>query len=264
VSVGAGSFAGHGERGLGLRTAEQEAHTLHAASTQRSYLCGPDWVSQIHDHLKNLMGSMLSKKLFFAVSLLVLTANLNAEAGQVIIRPAETQELLVNPGMGITTFQRYNGDALNPSFKWSEEGPTTIAVPPAAKPEFPETSIAYCRWYWSVLEPQHGQYRWHILDLALDQARLHQQTLAIRIMPYDSEHPLPEWYRQSAAKRANKPSDADGEVWQPDFGDSLYLKYWGELVAAAGARYDGHTCLDSVDVSLVGGLLGRGMEPLYA
>jgi hypothetical protein len=44
-----------------------------------------------------------------------------------------------------------------------------------------------------------------------------------------------QWYRQSGAKRAKKPSDADGEVWQPDFGDPPYLKYWGELVAARQA-----------------------------
>ena len=57
-------------------------------------------------------------------------------------------------------------------------------------------------------------------------------------MPYDDSHPLPEWYRQSGARRANKPADKDGEVWQPDFADPLYMRYWGGLVTAAGARYD--------------------------
>jgi hypothetical protein len=39
--------------------------------------------------------------------------------------------------------------------------------------------------------------RWEILDTALEQARLHGQTLAIRLMPYDQQHPVPEWYRNS-------------------------------------------------------------------
>jgi Domain of unknown function (DUF4832) len=52
----------------------------------------------------------------------------------------------------------------------------------------------------------------------------------------------------------------DGIVWQPDFGDPFYLKYWGELVAAAGVRYDGHPYLDSVDVSSVG-YWGEGWSP---
>jgi hypothetical protein len=183
-----------------------------------------------------------------------------AQSELVVVRPVETRELLVNPGMGITTFQRYNGDALNPPLKWSEEGPTTIIAAPTTRPDFPEASIAYCRWYWSALEPQPSQYQWDIVDLALDQARSHGQSLAIRMMPYDSEHPLPEWYRLSGAKRANKASDEDGKVWQPDFGDPLYLKYWGELVAAAGARYDGHPDLDSVDISSIG-YWGEGWSP---
>jgi hypothetical protein len=76
--------------------------------------------------------------------------------------------------------------------------------------------------------------------------------LAIRLMPYSNEDPLPDWYRNSGARRANKPADKDGNIWQPDFSDPLYLKYWGELVAEAGKRYDGNPALESVDISSVG------------
>lgn len=170
----------------------------------------------------------------------------------VVVRPVETQEVLVNPGMGITTFQRFNGHALNTGVTWSEEGPTAKLSDAAAKPDFPGTSIAYCRWFWSTIEPEHAKVRWEIIDAALQQAREHQQTLAIRLMPYDQKHPLPEWYRNSGAHRANKESDKDGAVWQPDFADPLYLKFWGSLIAAAGARYDGHPFLESVDISSTG------------
>ncbi len=170
----------------------------------------------------------------------------------VVIRPKEIDTVLVNPGMGIQTFQRFNGDALNSGLRWSEEGPTEVLKPAAEKPDFPESSISYCRWFWNVLEPEHGKYNWGIIDLALKEAREHHQTLAIRMMPYDEHHPLPEWYRNSGARRANKPTDADGNIWQPDFSDPLYLKYWGELVAAAGARYDGNPYLEMVDISSVG------------
>ncbi|MGH9437985.1 MAG: DUF4832 domain-containing protein, partial [Terriglobia bacterium] len=78
--------------------------------------------------------------------------------------------------------------------------------------------------------------------------------------PYDERHPLPEWYRNSGARRANKPSDPDGSIWQPDFSDPLYLKYWGELVTAAGKRYDGNPWLESVDISTVG-YWGEGWSP---
>ena len=175
-----------------------------------------------------------------------------AQGETVVVRPVEIDDVLVNPGMGIQTFQRFNGDPLNQDLKWSEEGPTAALPREATKPDFPDSSIAYCRWFWLALEPQRGKYRWEIIDHALQQAREHHQTLAIRLMPYDQTHPLPEWYRNSGARRANKPTDKDGDIWQPDFSDPLYLKYWGELVAAAGARYDGHPHLDTVDISSVG------------
>ncbi|HET7212197.1 MAG TPA: DUF4832 domain-containing protein [Terriglobia bacterium] len=187
-----------------------------------------------------------------AAALMLSAALVFAQNDSVIVRPKEIDTVLVNPGMGIQTFQRFNGDALNSGLRWSEEGPTAVLQPAAEKPDFPGSSISYCRWFWNVLEPEHGKYDWRIIDSALEQARLHHQTLAIRMMPYDERHPLPEWYRNSGARRANKPTDEDGNIWQPDFSDPLYLKYWGELVAAAGARYDGNPNLEMVDISSVG------------
>lgn len=189
---------------------------------------------------------------FFTALMFAQNNNKAKHVQDVVVRPEEIDTVLINPGMGIQTFQRFNGDALNAGLRWSEAGPTTVVHPAASKPNFPESSIAYCRWFWNVLEPQHGQFNWKIIDDALDQARDHHQTLAIRMMPYDEGHPLPEWYRNSGAHRANKPSDPDGNIWQPDFSDPLYRQYWGELVAAAGARYDGNPNLEMVDISSIG------------
>jgi Domain of unknown function (DUF4832) len=189
-----------------------------------------------------------------------MAAHVNAQSPRVVVRPTEIHEVLVNPGMGITTFQRFNGQATNAPLKWSEVGPVTKQPQASSKPNFPDTSISYCRWYWNVLEPEPGKFRWEIVDLALEEARAHGQTLAIRLMPYSNQDPLPEWYRNSGARRANKPADKDGDIWQPDFSDPLYLKYWGQLVAEAGKRYDGNPYLDSVDISSVG-YWGEGWSP---
>jgi len=183
-----------------------------------------------------------------------------AQHNVVVVRPKEIQDVLVNPGMGITTFQRFNGQELNPPLKWSEIGPEKKLPPAAVKSDFTEASVAYCRWYWNVLEPERGKYHWEIVDLAIEVARAHGQKLAIRLMPYSNQDPLPEWFRNSGAKRANKDSDKDGKIWQPDFSDPLYLKYWGELVTEAGKRYDGNPYLDTVDISSVG-YWGEGWSP---
>jgi Domain of unknown function (DUF4832) len=175
-----------------------------------------------------------------------------APSAPVIVRPVEIRDVLVNPGMGIQTFQRYNGDALNRGVDWSEEGPVRLLAAPSERPEFPQSTVAYCRWHWLTLEPVQGQIHWEIIDLALAEARRHGQRLAIRLMPYDPKHQLPEWYRNSGARRANAASSKDGNMWQPDFSDPLYFKYWSSFVEKAGQRYDGHPDLDSVDISTIG------------
>src|SRR5437879_6153238 len=194
---------------------------------------------------------------------LVLLASLYqgfAQSNVVVMRPREMHDVLVDQGMGITTCQRFNGQEPNAPLKWSEVGPVTKLGQAPTKPDFPEASISYCRWYWNVLETEPGKFHWEIVDLALEEARTHGQSLAIRLMPYSNQDPLPGWYRNSGARRANKPTDKDGEIWQPDFSDPLFLKHWGELVLEAGKRYDGNPYLESVDISSVG-YWGEGWSP---
>jgi hypothetical protein len=183
-----------------------------------------------------------------------------AQHDTVIVRPRPSDDVLQNPGMGITTFNRFNGQVTNPALEWSELGPVTKLPQAATKPNFPDTTIAYLRWYWNALEPERGKIGWEIIDLALEEARAHGQTLAIRLMPYSDQDPVPEWYQKSGARRTNKSTEKDGSIWQPDFSDPLFLKYWGALVAEAGKRYDGNPYLDSVDISSVG-YWGEGWSP---
>lgn len=134
-----------------------------------------------------------------------------------VIRPTEIDDILVNPGMGIETFQRFQGQPPNEGVRWSEVGPESAGVdtPAPAHVDFPPSSVAYLRWFWSQLEPQRGTYRWSIIDDALAEAHRHGQRLAIRIMPYDDKHPMPDWYLRSGAKRANATTDKDGAIGRP-------------------------------------------------
>jgi len=177
-----------------------------------------------------------------------------------IVRPREIKEMLVNPGIGITTFQRFNRQAIYPDLRWSEVGPETAVADSPSPVGFPDTSVAYLRWFWYQLEPEQGHYKWEIIDSALAEARRHNQQLQLRVMPYDQKSPMPEWYRKSGARRANRDTDADGKIWSPDADDPLYSKLWSALVSELGRRYDGHPDLDSVDVSTVG-YWGEGWGP---
>jgi hypothetical protein len=188
------------------------------------------------------------------------TSPLKAQAPMIAVRPIEIHDLLVNPGMGITTFQRFNRQAIYPGLRWSEVGPEIRVEDAVPAPDFPGTSVAYLRWFWRQLEPEPGKYRWEIVDLALEEAHRHGQQLMVRIMPYDQKDPLPEWYRNSGARRANRDSDPDGKIWSPDADDPLYFKHWSALVREFGRRYDGHPDLDTVDISTVG-YWGEGWGP---
>ena len=132
----------------------------------------------------------------------VRSSDLCAQASMTVVRPKEIRDVLVNPGMGITTFQRFNRQAIYPGLRWSEVGPEVPMADASAPPDFPDTSIAYLRWFWHQIEPEQGKYRWEIVDTALAEARKHDQQLMIRLMPYDQKDPLPGWYRTSGARRA--------------------------------------------------------------
>jgi hypothetical protein len=193
--------------------------------------------------------------------LTLLFCSIASTAQTTVVRPTEIDDILVNPGMGIETFNRFSGQTLNEGVAWSEVGPET-ALPdaPAHTIDFPSSSVAYLRWFWSQLEPQQGKYRWEIIDRALAEAHRHKQKLALRLMPYDNKHALPEWYTRSGARRANKSGDKDGEIWSPDSSDPLYINAWTAIIKDMGKRYDGHPDLDHVDISTVG-YWGEGWGP---
>ena len=87
---------------------------------------------------------------------------MSAQQTTVVVKPVEIHDVLVNPGIGFMTFQRFNGDALNAGTKWTEGFP--IEYQPSSgtleNKDFPQTSIAYFRVYWRFLEPEKGVYNW--------------------------------------------------------------------------------------------------------
>src|SRR5512136_725366 len=105
------------------------------------------------------------------------------------VRPQEIDDVLVNPGIGFMTFQRFNGDALNEGTRWTEGYPIVYQEFKGSleNKNHPMTSMAYYRIYWKFVEPEQGKYRWDLLDSALKTARSRGQTLLIRIAPYGTE-----------------------------------------------------------------------------
>lgn len=149
--------------------------------------------------------------------------------GRHTVRPEVIQDVLYNPGKGITTANSFDGDV---------EG-------------YPKSRIAYWRFYWSEIEPDNGNYRWDKIDDVIETARSRGQRVALGIMPANGS--APEWYRNLGANGFEYMPERGGEKsWMPDHNDPLYLKYMGRLVNKLGERYDGNPDIDHIDMRSLG------------
>lgn len=168
-----------------------------------------------------------------------------------IVRPVEIYSVLNNPGIGFTTFQRFNGDTLNAGTTWTEGLPIVYQKfnGDVSNKNHPQTSIAYFRVDWAFFETEPGVYNWLMIDKALRTAAERGQTLMLRIVPFEEGiKDVPAWYRQIVGPE--KPEIVKN--WRLDPEDPRYIKYFGGMIAALGQRYDGHPDLESVDISIIG------------
>ncbi|MEZ4810704.1 MAG: DUF4832 domain-containing protein [Allomuricauda sp.] len=170
------------------------------------------------------------------------------------VYPKESDALLLNPGIGFTTFQRFNGDDLNPGMDWTEGLPIVYQDfdGDLTNKNHPQTTIAYFRVNWRYLEVEPGVYNWGMIDKALKTAAERGQTLMLRISPYEGgdEKDVPEWYRKIVGPE--KQDNILRKKWRVDPEDPAYLNYFGGMIAAMGQRYDGHPDLEAVDISFIG------------
>jgi len=172
------------------------------------------------------------------------------------VRPREFTGILLNPHKGCTTFQRFNGDPLFDGKHWSEFGPTEF---PARKyedvtPGYLPCTVAYCRWFWPLFEPEEGKYDWSVIEQALVTAEERGQTLQVRLMPHGSANqvPVPQWYRDKF-KTIERVTHSKGKPCNvPIYDSPEFLDKWGGVVTEFGRRFDGHPWLESVDMSFIG------------
>jgi hypothetical protein len=198
------------------------------------------------------------------LSFLGLASGLMAQE-TVVVRPQEIDDVLVNPGIGFMTFQRFNGDQLNQGTKWTEGYP--IQYQPfngrLDNPNHPATSLAYFRIYWKFMEPEEGQYQFAVLDKVLETAASRGQTLLLRIAPYGTEadNDVPDWYRKRVGDEST--SKLPERKWRTNPEDPRYAECFGRMIRAFGRHYDGHPALESVDLAIVGAWgEGAGSERL--
>jgi len=187
-----------------------------------------------------------------SIFLLLTIGNLSFAQNLVTVRPQEIDDVLVNPGIGFMTFQRFNGDTLNVGTGWTEGFPIDYQEfdGDLTNENHPMTSLAYFRIYWKFVEPEKDRYNWEMIDAALKTAHSRGQALLLRIAPYGTgpERDVPDWYRKMMGKEEGLPD----RKWQTDPEDPRYVKHFGGMIRDLGARYNGHPDLESLDMAIVG------------
>jgi hypothetical protein len=153
----------------------------------------------------------------------------DADVPTVTARPAEIDDLLYNPGIGVADFHFAGGGD----------------PPPAGHPR---STVAYLRWYWDELEPSQGEIRFDIIDDAIAAAESRGETLAFRVMPADTETKVPGWLVDLGVAGVW----VEAGWFVPDFADPVVMEHSERLVRQLGARYDGNPSIDHVDIGSMG------------
>ena len=98
---------------------------------------------------------------------------------------------------------------------------------------------------WDALEPTPGDYDWSLLDAELARAEQFDTDVALAIVLGNS---APAWLEQAGAETITVTFfDQTFERYVP--WDSVLLSNWTEMIARAGARYDGHPRIKIVHIT---------------
>ena len=166
------------------------------------------------------------------------------------VRPEDSGEALVNPGMG-WVFHYYDNSLKNYGSR---------LAPADTLRDFPGLSTIYLRLAWAYLEPEEGRFNWSVVDTPAQRWLREGKQIAFRLTCSESgeRYATPQWVREAGARgqfgrRAQVVSeDTPRACWEPDFDDPVFMEKLDAFLAAAGARYDGSPDVAFIDVGSMG------------
>jgi len=146
----------------------------------------------------------------------VIMAAACCAAQAVTVKPENTDEILVNPDMGLGMFHYSNRQW---AYGQLQERGDTLDW-------FPGVSTIYFRLPWCLLEPQEGQYRWDLFDSYAAPWIAAGKQIAFRVTCCESRYAYatPEWVKDAGAKGwffkmkmmkiyGKEPPGAETDIW---------------------------------------------------
>jgi hypothetical protein len=172
-----------------------------------------------------------------------------------VIRPAATQEALINPGMGWVHFHYSNR-------LWAYGG---LQPPGDSLDWFPGCSTIYFRIPWCYLEPEEGKFRWDLIDSYAQPWIDRGKRIAFRVVASEDRfvYATPEWVKNAGAKgvyyrrSGQNHCNPEVELWDPVFDDPVFLQKLDQFLAAMAKRYNGNPHVAFIDIGSFG-LWGEG------
>ena len=109
----------------------------------------------------------------------------------------------------------------------------------------------YLRLAWSYLEPQEGKFNWEIIDSVIEPYTQAGIGISFRITCKETDttipYATPEW-----VKNAGAAGTEIGGVWEPDYGDPIFLEKLDNFHRAFAKRYAGKDYIRYIDVGSYG------------
>jgi hypothetical protein len=183
---------------------------------------------------------------------LILVGMLSGSQGATV-RPVDTGEALINPGMG-WTMHFYSNKPENYGSK---------LLPSDTLDDFPGLSTVYLRVPWAFVEPEEGRYNWAVLDTPAQRWIAKGKRIALRITTSENwmKFATPQWVRDAGAKGTfyeySKGRVEKSQTWDPFFDDPVYLEKLDRFLTALAARYDGNPNVEFIDIGTYG-MWGEG------
>jgi len=220
--------------------------------TTRTYSTPPSTTSSATDSM--LPNLFTGRAFLIAVALLAFAADMTGATTEVVtVRPGDTGEAMVNPGMGWTL--HFYSDVI--------ENYGSKLEPSDTLDDWPGLSVIYLRVPWSFLEPKEGEFNWSLFDTPAQRWIAKGKKIAIRVSCSESwwRYATPKWVQDAGAKGVNfnfgKGPAPDGKLWDPDYLDPVFLEKLDHFLAAMARRYDGNPNVAFIDIGSFG-MWGEG------
>lgn len=121
--------------------------------------------------------------------------------------------------------------------------------------DFPGLDHLYFRLAWSYLEPKEGEYNWKVIDDVIEKWLPFGYTFSFRITCKETnDHQFfstPEWVKDAGVPGTFVEGD-EGQYWEPDYGNELFLEKLENFHRQFAARYDGKPWVEYIDVGSYG------------